>query len=211
MDISKYYVDHVHFFCFFRLFSILRFNVRRFPVSFLALALFLTACGGGDSGRVVCDQDYWDGTIGTCLPENWFVVDSETLRQRGVPDDVVVAFQDEEPVSGQFPTVTITREKLARPVSPSDYSNASIRSVEVLPGYEQLDTSDVRVADAGVRLHVFSAKPNADEPQRRFYQVSTVHGEYGYTITAASPLSVSKGIEDELKLILKEVRFEEEA
>lgn len=170
----------------------------------------LASCGGGsDGGDAACKEDYWDGAYGTCLPSDWVVIDGETLRRRGVPEDTVVAFQSEIPISGQFPTVTVTQEVLVRATSPQAYSDASIRAVTVLPGYQELDTKDMRVAGEKVRLHVFSAQPTADEPLRRFYQVSTVSDGVGYSITATTPVSVEDSLENQVLLILRGSMFAE--
>jgi len=174
----------------------------------LLACLLLTACGGGSS-EVSCDQSYWDGVYGTCLPAGWTVIDRETMRQRGVPEETIAGFQTEEPVSGQYPTITLTRERLAQPATPSQYSDASIRSVEVLPGYELIDRRNHSIDGEDVSLHVFSLQPIQDEPRRRFYQVSTTVEENGYTVTATSPLSVDSSLEAEIQLILDRTTFEE--
>ena len=181
--------------------------MKRFLVLSVTL-LLLSACGG-KSRSVKCDQNYWDGTVGTCLPKGWYVIDAETLRQRGIADDTVAAFQAEEPISGQFPTVTITKEQLGRTVNPGDYSFASVRSIEVLTGYEELDTEEIKIDGEKVKLHTFSAKPQLNEPKRRFYQVSTVHEKVGYTVTATAPLSIERNDEQKLRLMLTEFSFEE--
>lgn len=177
--------------------------------AFVLLTFFsLAACGGGGGdGNTACKEDYWDGTYGTCLPDDWVVIDGETLRQRGVPDDTIVAFQSEVPVSGQFPTVTVTREALTQVVSPQAYSSASIRAVTSLPGYLEMDTRDLRVAGEKIRLHVFKAQPTADEPVRRFFQVSTVSDGVGYSITATTPVSLEEPLENEVLLIMRESVF----
>lgn len=177
--------------------------------SFVLSACFLlTACGGGGS-EVACEQQYWDGTIGTCLPEGWEVIDSETLYQRGVPEETIVAFQASESLSGQFPTVAVTREKLANAVDPMQYSSANIRSIEVIDGYEHLDTRDIDIGETSVSMHIFTAQPIEGEPRRRFYQVSTTDGENGFTLTGVSPVSITKEVEDQLLLIIGQVVFEE--
>lgn len=181
--------------------------MKRCVLSF-ACVLLLAACSGGDSAAdSACKQDYWDGTYGTCLPEDWVVVDPETLRQRGVPADTVVAFQSEIPVSGQFPTVAVTREPLAQVVTPQAYSDASMRAVTVLPGYAQVDSRDIRIGEDKLRLHIFKAQPAVEEPLRRFYQVSTVADGVGYSITATTPVSVDESIENQVLLILRESIF----
>ena len=177
-------------------------------LALLSLVL-LTACShSGEGAHASCDQEYWNGDIGTCLPGQWIVLDAETLRQRGVPQETIVAFQSEEAVSGQFPTVAITEERLPSAVDSAEYSAASIRSVEVLAGYEHVDTKEVTVAGEDVKMHIFTAQPIDGEPRRRFHQVSMVHGDTGYTITAVSPVSIEKATADQLMLMLESVFFE---
>ncbi|MCF7844876.1 MAG: hypothetical protein K9M03_03555 [Kiritimatiellales bacterium] len=175
---------------------------------FFALAFLLTACGGGGSAKVECDKDYWDGAIGTCLPEGWIVMDRETLKQRGVPDETLAAFRYEQSVSGQFPSVTMTQEPLVSEISAEDYSEASIRSVSVLPGYTLIESPSVKIDGKEVTLHIFSAQPVEDEPARRFYQVSTIKGEIGYTVTAAAPLFVESELDNQIRFILEGATFE---
>lgn len=180
--------------------------MRRFVCSIFVLGILLTACGGGSSA-VSCEQRYWDGTVGTCLPADWVVIDAETLRQRGVPSETIIAFQSGEPVSGQFPTVAITRERMTQATSPAAYSDASIRAVSALPAYERIDMRDVTVDGEAVQLHVFSAKPVSEEPTRRYYQISTTVGNDGFTATAVVPVSIESAVEDEIVFVLEGVTY----
>ena len=168
-----------------------------------AISILLLSCSKGGGTETVCAEDYWDGEVGTCLPDKWIVVDSETLLQRGVPPETIVAFQAEQAVSGQFPTVAVTREVLSQEVSAADYSSASIRSVSVLPGYEQVDSRDIRIDDAKVSLHIFSAQPDTGEPRRRYYQVSLPKGQKGYTITATTPVAIEDAMEKQVLAIIE--------
>jgi len=167
----------------------------------------LSACGS--SADIACDQQYWDGTVGTCLPDGWDIIDQETLRQRGVPEETIVAFQMTEAVSGQFPTVAITKEPLPNTVTSEDYSAASIRSVEVMEGYTLVDTQQTTVEGESASMHIFTAQPLVGEPRRRFYQVSVVRNDIGFTLTAVSPVSIDKDTEDAMMLILNNVVFTE--
>ena len=171
--------------------------------------LFLSGCGPTTSGTASCDREYYDDVekITVCVPSGWSVIDRETLRQRGVPDDTLVALQADEAVSGHFPTVTVTRELLSQPATPEAYSDASIRSVSVLPGYTLIESPAMQLDGTNVRLHVFTAQPVADEPIRRFYQVSTVVKEKGYSVTATTPVSVADALEKQVTFILENVRF----
>ena len=174
----------------------------------IIVPLILTACGGGTTAE--CHKEYWDGTVGVCLPKGWTVIEQETLRQRGVAGDTIVAFQASEAVSGQFPTVTVTREALAQVATALNYSDANIRSVSVLPMYELIDSTSMSIDADTVNLHIFTAQPVSDEPARRFYQVSTVANGIGYTVTSAVPVSVKDSIEKEIISILQSTTFEEE-
>jgi hypothetical protein len=175
----------------------------------ISLCLFLAACGG--SAEVACEQAYWDGTIGTCLPSGWKVVERGTLDARGVPTEVVAAFQAEKPFSGQFPTVTVTRETLTEEVTSAEYSEASVQAVQGLPAYEELDSRTVTVDERDVQLHIFSAQPRAEDPKARFYQVSFTGEGAGYTFTAAVPLSITDEMEEQILLVLENATVQEPA
>ena len=168
----------------------------------LGLCALLVACGGGGASTA-CVSEYWDGSIGTCLPEDWKVVEKSALEQRGVPPEVVVAFQAEQPVSGQFPTVTVTREALTEEIEPTQYSELSVQSVRGIPQYEEIDDREITIDDETVHLHIFSAQPREEEPKAKFYQVSVALGTTGYSYTAALPLGVEDDLEDQVLLILE--------
>ncbi len=174
--------------------------------------LLLVACGGsGETATVECREQYWDGSVGLCLPTGWNVVDRETLADRGVPDEVIVAFQTVTAAAGQFPTITVTRESLTEPLDSEDYSAASIKSVSTLPGYSLVDTQNVTVNGKTVGMHIFTAQPLNDEPARRFYQISAVDGGAGYTVTGLAPVSATSTLDSEIKLILDSLTFDEPA
>ena len=182
--------------------------MKRF-VSIALACTVLAACGGGSEDRISC-REYWDETFGSCLPDEWIVIERETLRQRGVPEDTVIAFQSQVAVSGQFPTFAVTREALAQVMQPKTYSDANIRSVTVLPGYTEVDVRDLRIDGETVGLHVFNAQPVAEEPMRRFYQASTVTEDgVGYTLTATLPVSFSDDVESEIFVMFEEATFVE--
>lgn len=166
----------------------------------LGLCLLVTACGS--SSASTCTRSYWDGTVGTCLPDGWRVVDRSELDDRGVPDEVLVAFQSQKPYSGQFATITVTREPLQQPLTGTEYSDASILSVQTLPNYTEIDLRSITVDDEDVVLHVFTAQPQDDQPESRFYQLSSVKGNAGYTFTAATPVSIPDELEDGILAIL---------
>lgn len=185
--------------------------MRRFSSVVLALAVVLSACGGGggSSAAVECTQQYWNGVLGLCLPEGWGVLEQDKLAERGVPDQVMVAFQAESVISGQTPTITVTSERLSAPLDSAAYSKASVRSVTTLPGYKLIDSRSIDVEGQKVDMHVFSAQPVASDPERRFTQVSAVAANVGYTVTALTPVSISDSLEKQITLILSSLRFSE--
>ncbi len=177
-------------------------------LALLVFPLILAACGGGGgSSTSACKEQFWNGTVGICLPADWKVVDRETLSQRGLPDEVILAFQADKAVSGQFPTVTVTRETVSDGVDSTAYSTASIRSVATLPGYRLIDTKKQKLDGQDVELHTFTAQPLSEEPERRFYQVSAVSKGVGYTFTALTPLSVSTTLEKEVLAMMESASF----
>lgn len=165
--------------------------------------LFGCSLTGGGRTASACTEDYWDGEIGACLPDGWGVVDNETLLQRGVPPETIVAFQAEEAVSGQFPTVAVTREAMSQEVSDEDFSSASMRSVSVLPGYTLIDSRTVRVDGSKMDVHIFSAQPSEAEPRRRYYQMSFSEALRGYTVTATTPVAIEDALEEKLFAIFE--------
>ncbi len=184
--------------------------MTRFLLPLFTLAILLTACGGG-GGSSDCDNEYSDSSLNLCLPDKWIVMDRETRRQRGIPDETIVAIRFEEAISGQFPAVTVTKETMKREVTPLDYSEAGIRSVSTLPGYTLTDTKEVKVDGEKVSMHIFTAQPISDEPARKFFQISTVTGNEGYTITAAAPLFIESSIEKQIETIVMSISFDKES
>lgn len=174
--------------------------MKKFLLSLSAL-LVLAACGGETT--VSCANRYWDGTVGTCLPTGWHVVDRAVLTEKGIPADVLVAFQSDAPASGYFPTVSVVRESLTRQMAPSEYSDASVQSVQGMQGYTKVDMQKVQMDGNDVILHIFTAQPTTDEPRTRFYQISSTAGLNGYTYTAAAPVTIASTLEQQILLIMQ--------
>ena len=184
--------------------------MKRF-LSSLCLLAVLSACGGGSSSATVaCKEQFWNGVVALCLPAGWTVLDREKLEERGVPQQVLVAFQSEQAVSGQTPTLTVTSEELPVALDSSAYSKASIRSVASLPGYTLIDSRTMQVEGQTVELHIFTAQPVEGEPERRFFQLSAVARNIGYTFTALTPVSIADQLQKEIMLIMNSVRFSEQ-
>lgn len=182
--------------------------MRRSFASVLGMVLVLSGCGGSGSAEA-CANDFWNGTVGTCVPENWIVIDDTVMAERGIEasDQVVVAFEAEQAEAGQFPRVAITQETLPQASTPQEFSEASVRAVVGVTGYEQLDMKEVEVAGETVMLHVFSAQPDEGKPKQRFYQLSTVSGSVGYSVTGMAPLSIDRDLEKEILTIVQSLTF----
>lgn len=179
----------------------------RLALVLLSVAALSACSGGSSSGSTVCKQQYWDGTVGVCLPETWQVTTQETLTQRGVPEEVLAAFEAKTATAGLQPTITITKETLRSPVDPKTYSQASIRSMGSLPAFKQIDIRKVKVNKEDLEVLIFSAQPLPDQPERRFYQLSTTSKDIGYTLTALTPLSTPGSLESEVLSVLRSVTF----
>ncbi len=175
--------------------------------------LALTACGSSStaSKTVVCDQQYWNGSVSVCLPKGWKVLSREQLTVLGVPEETVAAFQFETPQAGQLDTVTVTREPLSQEMTTSDYSQSNILAVSALPDYKLLDKIVVTIDSQESAIHVFSARPSSEQPIRRYYQLSATVARTGYTFTGSFPLSIQDSEAAEVLFILKNASFTDPA
>lgn len=174
--------------------------------SVLSLLLVLTACGG-DTVVTTCPNAYWEREIGLCISEGWRVVDRTELDERGVSEEAVIAFQSDRPYAGQFATVVVTREVLTQTLTTVEYSDASILSVSGLPEYSEVDRRAIIVDGFDIVIHIFSAKPRTDALAERFFQVSAVSQNMGYTVTAATPVSVDPTLETQVIDMLSSITF----
>ncbi len=129
------------------------------------------------------------------------------MKERGMPDAAVAAFQADQATSGVFPSVVVMREVLRKDIDSVAYSKASIDAVKSLNGYQQVDLKDVSIEGETVQIHTYIAQPNAEQPKQRYYQVAAVSGRNGYAFTAGLPLSVDKTLEDKVLLILENIAF----
>lgn len=183
--------------------------MRRILFTLFLLPILLTSCGGNGSKEVGCTQQYWDGTVGLCLPDSWSVIERDQLSERGIADNVIAAFKRDLAIAGQFPAVIVTQEALKSAIDSATYSSASVRAVTVLPAYKLIDSRSVTIDGADVDLHIYSAQPAPEEPAKRFYQVSAVAGDKGYSATGLTPLSPPKNVESEISAIMNSITFTE--
>ncbi|MDD5054890.1 MAG: hypothetical protein PHZ00_01330 [Candidatus Peribacteraceae bacterium] len=182
--------------------------MRRF-ILVAGMVSILAGCGssGQSGGDVVCDQQFWNGTFAACLPKGWRVLSKEMLTTLGVPEETLAAFQLQAPHAGQLDTVTVTREPLSRDMATTEYSQANVLAVSTLPDYIMIDKTVTFVDGEETEIHVFSARPGSDLPVRRYYQLSAVSGNTGYTFTGSFPLSIQDSEADEVSFILRNVSF----
>lgn len=174
----------------------------------LLTCVFLASCGGSSSGSsAACDQQYWDGTIGTCLPAGWHVVSNTDLQTRGAPREVVIAFQADTAISGRYPLVTVTSQAMPSGMDAATFDQQSRDSVKTLPGYAQVDARDTKIDKNTVKLNIFTAQPIGDQPVQRFYQLSIPSGDKGYTFTGVLPVSVASNDEAKMLTLLTHVTF----
>lgn len=183
--------------------------MKRILLAFFLPSLLLASCGGSGSDAAACTRQYWDGTVGLCLPDSWNVIERDQLTEKGIADNVIAAFKRDRAIAGQFLAVIITQEMLKGAIDSATYSKASVRAVTVLPDYKLIDTRSVTVDSAAVDLHIYSAQPAPEEPARRFYQVSAVAGNKGYSVTGLTPLSPPKDVESEISAIMNSITFTE--
>lgn len=188
-------------------------NRRASLCALLVLFPLLSACSSSGSRTaattVACQSRFWNGTVGTCLPQGWHAVDPVLLQENGLPPEVVAAFQADAEASGVYPTVTVTRQVMRTSMTAEQFSTASIQAVSVLPQYKKLDQKTVSVDGREVAVHVYSAQLREDRPVQRYYQMSTVSGRSGFTFTGALPLSVDTQLEQKVLLILQNASFME--
>jgi hypothetical protein len=129
------------------------------------------------------------------------------LEERGLPPELVAAYQADAALSDVYPTITVTRQVLGTAMTPEAFSEASVASVAVLPEYKQLDERSVTIDGQSVPIHVYSAKLRPDRPAQRYYQLSTVSGRSGFTLTGALPLSITTPLEQQVLLVLQNATF----
>lgn len=181
-----------------------RFRSAALLLTFVAL----TACGSsGTSSTVTCDQKFWNGSVAACLPKGWKALSQDALKQLGVPEETVAAFQFDTPHAGQLDTVTVIREPLSQDMTTTEYSNSNVLAVSALPDYKLIDKSVVYIDGKESALHVFSARPAPDQPIRRYYQLSAAVERTGYAFTGSFPLSIQDSEANEVEFILKNVSF----
>lgn len=186
------------------------YTTMKRTIAGLSLILVLAGCGGSTTttAAVTCKEQYWDGTIGLCLPDGWKVMDSETLRSREVGEETIAAFQADQATAGQFPVLTVTREILPEAADSAQYSDDSIRKVKAsVLQYKLIDMRNQKVDEQDANVHIFSGQTKADSPERRFAQMSVVSGDSGFTISARTPLAASDTLQKQILLMFGTVTF----
>jgi len=170
---------------------------RLLPI--LLLTLLLPACNGSGAK---CAERVWTGEFGLCLQKGWEQVPDEVLRERGIPEETIAAFQPTQKREGQRDTIVISRERLPAELSFKKYADANIESIEGMPEYVSLERRDTEIDGEETSLHIFTARPIPNLPTRRFYQLSITKETRGYTITGTLPLTVEQDVEDTMISII---------
>jgi hypothetical protein len=171
----------------------------------LFIVLILASCG---SKAKTCTDTLWVKDFGICIAEGWEQVPDATLKEEGVPIETVAAFHRTEERGGQRDNIVVSVESLPGTVSPLAYSEANIAVIEAIPDYALLEKNEVKIDGKVTILHVFTARPVADLPVRRFYQLSLVKGTSGYTFTGTLPFSTDDASEDAITDMLLSVTME---
>jgi hypothetical protein len=159
----------------------------------ILLTFLLTSCFGGS-----CSDSVSAGPISMCISNLWEQVPEETLREEGVPEETLAAFQLKEQRAGQRDNIVVTEEHLPSPVSSKVYADINVQAVAATDEYLLIENRDVEIGGTETILHIFTAKPVPDLPARRFYQVSISKGMKGYVITGTLPFTVDSTVEDGL-------------
>ncbi len=185
-------------------------NMRLKALSLLGIfsLSLLSACSG--TGTSNCEEVVTpDFTL--CLSDGWTQVTEEELREEGVPEETIAAFHLTDARGGQRDNIVVTREHLPGEVSALGYSEANMRTIVKTPEYSLIEKREVKVDGEVAMLHIFSARPVADLPVRRFYQLSLTEGSTGYTFTGTLPFSVATEVEEGLTDMLLSVSLKKEA
>lgn len=181
-------------------------QVRHVVVGLLVI-LSLTACGGGGKDKKIACTSTDVPPLRLCIAEGWERMGTDQMASLKIPEETLAAFRSSSREDGQRFTLVATREEVSDVPHQIAYGEANRKSVQALPGYEHLEDREVTVAGSPAVLHTFVARPIADQPKRRFYQVSLLQESIGYTVTASSPLSIEKATEDSLFQMVQSPSF----
>ncbi len=170
--------------------------------------LILVACSSASQS---CTEKLWIGEFGLCLAEGWEQVSDADLQGEGVPMETIAAFHRSEEQGGQRDNIVVSTESLPGDIPAISYAEANIKVIEVVPDYALLEKREVKIDGEVTTLHMFTARPVADLPVRRFYQLSLVKGTKGFTFTGTLPFSVDDEAEKTLTDMLLSVTVEKQS
>jgi hypothetical protein len=169
--------------------------MKKRTIAVISALFLLSACSGSESK---CKDNIWTGDIGICISDGWEQVSDAKLQEEGVPEETIAAFQMTEKRAGQRDNIVISREGLPTSASALAYSEANMKIIEATPQYTVIEKREVEIDGNETILHIFSARPIADLPARRFYQLHLTKRTTGYVFTGTLPFSVEDFIEDGL-------------
>ncbi len=179
-------------------------NKTRIALGGTFLLLLLGCSGSG----INCDETVKGKEYSICLLSDWEQVPEETLRQEGVPEETLAAFQMKVERGGQRDNVVITKERVKSGVTSMQYAEVNIKIVDKTPEYSAGEKREVEIDGDKTLLHIFTARPVQDLPARRFYQVSAVKGTTGYVVTGTLPFTVDEETEAGIIAMVTSASFE---
>ena len=163
-----------------------------FPL-IVGLSLFLTACGGSDSGSTTGDTaDSYYYTYKTAefqleVPKEWEVVDSFTSEY---PDGLKVAFRNNVKDSIFTANLTILKEDNTNSDTSYDFAQKKLADHEdTLLNYTLLDQEGITLLVAGAEsntiISTFEGKNETSGPTLDFMQTNLTKNDNAWTVTAS--------------------------
>ena len=167
--------------------------MKKRTLAILLTLPLLSACFGSDTA---CKDEIQTDNFDICLGDGWEQVPDAKLRAEGVPEETVAAFQMTEKRAGQRDNIIVSSESLPTNATALSYAQANIKTIEATPQYTVIEKREVEIDGNETILHIFTARPVADLPARRFYQLHLTKGTSGYVFTGTLPFSTEDVIED---------------
>src|SRR3989338_10439275 len=175
------------------------------PIALPLLLTLLAACGRTSD---TCTEKVWTGEFGLCIGEGWEQLPDGALKEEGIPMETIAAFHRTDAAGGQRDNIVVSMETLPGNVPALAYAEANIKVIEAVPDYALLEKREVKIDGEVTILHMFTARPVADLPVRRFYQLSVVKGAKGFTFTGTLPFSTDDAAEKTITDMLLSVTME---
>ena len=169
--------------------------MKKRTIAILMFFPLLSACSGSVNA---CNEKIQTNGIGICMSDGWEQVSDAKLKEESVPEETIAAFQMTESRAGQRDNIVVSTESLPTNASALAYAQANMKTIEATPQYTVIEKREVEIDGNETILHIFTARPIADLPARRFYQLHLTKGTAGYVFTGTLPFSVEDTIEEGL-------------